>query len=142
MVWRKKNPEKWAALQKRARAKRMADPVKAAKERKRGVEYWRKLRVEVMAAYGGPRCACCGESEEKFLSIDHVNNDGAEHRRNIGYGEGNGKGASGRTLVWLKRNGFPEGFQVLCMNCNFGKQRNGGVCPHQECHRRLVSVAA
>lgn len=25
----------------------------------------------------------------------------------------------------------PEGFQTLCYNCNIGKHRNGGICPHQ-----------
>ncbi len=25
----------------------------------------------------------------------------------------------------------PEGFQVLCWNCNLGKYYNGGVCPHR-----------
>ena len=32
---------------------------------------------------------------------------------------------------WLKRNNFPEGFQVLCFNCNCGKEINKGVCPHK-----------
>jgi hypothetical protein len=26
---------------------------------------------------------------------------------------------------------FPAGFQVLCLNCNHGRFRNGGICPHQ-----------
>jgi hypothetical protein len=30
------------------------------------------------------------------------------------------------------RNGFPPGYQVLCMNCNHGKRMNNGVCPHKE----------
>ena len=30
---------------------------------------------------------------------------------------------------WLKDNGYPSGFQVLCMNCNHAKYRNGGVLP-------------
>jgi len=25
----------------------------------------------------------------------------------------------------------PAGFQVLCFNCNIGKQLNDGTCPHQ-----------
>ena len=32
--------------------------------------------------------------------------------------------------IWLKNNNFPEGFQVLCFNCNCGKARNKGICPH------------
>jgi hypothetical protein len=30
-----------------------------------------------------------------------------------------------------QKHGYPEGFQVLCMNCNWGRYRNGGVCPHE-----------
>ena len=102
-------------------------------EKKRGREYWRKLRHEVIMAYGGYKCNCCGETEPLFLVIDHVNNDGAEHRRSISNRKdcGNGKGASADTWRWLKNNDYPDGFQVLCMNCNFGKSRNKGICPHK-----------
>lgn len=84
------------------------------------------LREQVFNAYGGYKCACCGETEPKFLTIDHIANDGAEMRRN-------GVHSRGGTpfYQWLRKNKFPDGFQVLCMNCNFGKHRNGGVCPHQ-----------
>lgn len=83
-------------------------------------EYRNQLRDEVYAAYGGYECACCGETEPMFLQLDHVNNDGAEHRRAIG-----------RTNIyyWLKQNGFPPGFQVLCANCNYAKAHYG-KCPH------------
>src|SRR5213078_4819734 len=33
------------------------------------------IRAEVLAAYGNA-CACCGETEEAFLALDHVHNDG------------------------------------------------------------------
>jgi hypothetical protein len=48
-------------------------------------EYYDKLSMEVLIHYNGnpPRCACCGETEERFLTIDHINNDGAEHRRKV-----------------------------------------------------------
>lgn len=83
----------------------------------------RALKDLVFAAYGGYKCACCGETEKLFLQIDHVNNDGADHRR-----ERKGKGL----YTWLKCRNFPEGFQVLCANCNWGKRQNGGVCPHRQ----------
>ncbi len=83
------------------------------------------VRDETYRAYGGYRCNCCGETERAFLSIDHVNNDGAEHRRQAGISTGE------QLHRWLKRNGFPEGFQILCMNCQWGKRNNKGVCPHQ-----------
>lgn len=117
-------------------AKNRLDPEWVAWNRARGRDYWKALRHETIMAYGGYRCACCGETEPMFLSLDHVNNDGASHRRSLGYG-GNGKGASSRTLKWLKDNNFPEGFQVLCMNCNTGKQRNNGVCPHDSQHHTI-----
>lgn len=81
------------------------------------------LRSEVVAAYGG-KCACCGESEPKFLQIDHIHNDGAEDR------------AGGLVTIslyrWLKRHGYPKDrFRLLCANCNLGRHLNGGICPHQ-----------
>ena len=91
-----------------------------------------KLKRQVMDAYGG-RCACCGETELIFLTIDHINNDGAEHRRQIAAEKGTTWLQGGReTYRWLRDNGFPEGFQVLCANCNCGKHWNGGVCPHAQ----------
>ena len=90
-------------------------------------EYQRKrsgiLRDAAIEAYGGYKCACCGETEPLFLTIDHVNNDGNKHRKEV-------KGTTG-LLTWLKKNNYPKGFQVLCMNCNWGKARNRGVCPHK-----------
>jgi hypothetical protein len=81
------------------------------------------LREQILREYGGV-CVCCGESEPKFLSIDHINNDGAEHRKEVGHG--------GRLYRWLRRNGFPkDNYQLLCMNCNFAKGRYG-LCPHVE----------
>lgn len=86
-------------------------------------EYTRKLRDEVFAAYGGYHCNCpgCNVTEPMFLQIDHVNNDGAAHRKAIK--------ANGAIYGWLKKHGFPAGFQVLCANCNYAKGFYG-FCPH------------
>jgi hypothetical protein len=70
-------------------------------------------------------CACCGESNIKFLTLDHVNNDGYLHRKQL-------KLTGHKILRWIIKNEFPKGFQVLCMNCNFGKRMNNGICPHKE----------
>jgi len=97
-------------------------------ERKRKNALKEKLRYAayrelVIEAYGG-RCACCGENEVLFLEVDHINNDGRAHRKVIG--------RSAKALVyWLINHGFPDGFQLLCSNCNQGKKRNGGTCPHK-----------
>ena len=88
------------------------------------------LRAEMLAAYGNC-CSCCGESEEAFLTLDHVDRDGADHRRRLGT----------NFAVWqeLKRKGWPKrGYTLLCYNCNCGRERNGGVCPHRMPHLRFV----
>lgn len=83
----------------------------------------KKAREIVLKAYG-EKCACCGENEEAFLSIDHVNGGGTAHRKEI-------RVSSGKTFYrWLINNNFPDGFQTLCMNCNVAKWKLG-VCPHQ-----------
>ncbi len=79
------------------------------------------MRDEVFAAYGGSVCACCGETDIRFLTLDHINNDGGVQRKVLGRSD---------TYRWAKENGFPSGLQVLCYNCNMGKAKNGGVCPH------------
>ncbi len=79
-----------------------------------------KLRVEAIEKYGG-RCVCCGEDEYKFLTIDHINNDGAEHRKKV---------PISYLTEWLKRNKYPSGFQLLCYNCNMAKGHYG-TCPHK-----------
>ena len=100
-------------------------------------EHSRKVKLEVIAAYGY-KCVCCGESEPKFLSIDHIFNDGAEHRRQL-VEQGVLKKApyghimygSDKMYRWLKRQGYPKDrFQLLCYNCNCAKGF-WGKCPHQ-----------
>lgn len=81
-------------------------------------------RLLVLSHYsnGELKCACCGESEYLFLTIDHINGGGRKHRDDIHHGH---------LEIWLIMNNFPEGYQILCSNCNTGRARNGDVCPHQ-----------
>jgi|SRR5208337_5315037 len=90
----------------------------------------RNLKIEVFSHYcdGTPKCACCGEEHIEFLSLDHINNNGAEERRKM---SGSGQGWGGEFLYRiLRRNNYPNGYQVLCLNCNFAKG-HFGVCPHK-----------
>ncbi len=102
--------------------------------RKNSKAYHTRLRILVLKAYGGenPCCVCCKENTLIFLCIDHINNNGSQHRQEIGKNRQQPKniGSSG-IYQWLKNNNFPKGFQVLCFNCNMAKSFNGGVCPHQ-----------
>jgi hypothetical protein len=85
--------------------------------------YSTKLRNEVLNHYGDgdPHCVCCGESEFMFLAIDHIGGGGTQHRKNIRYGN---------IYFWLRKKGYPNGFQILCHNCNFAKGAYR-KCPHQ-----------
>lgn len=122
-AWRLANPERakanWDRLYKKNRAER-PEVLKARNEKTKN-----KLRQEVVDAYGG-MCACCGEDDRRFLAIDHINRDGAEHRKAIGRPGGI------PFYHWLRKNDYPPGFQVLCHNCNWASFWNDGVCPHKE----------
>lgn len=84
-------------------------------------EQRQELKQLVLNAYGN-KCTCCGEANNALLSIDHINNDGAVHRKEIG----------SKLYEWLKKQKWPIGFQVLCFSCNHGKEINNGVCPHED----------
>lgn len=100
------------------------------KKYKKGLRAKNKLEILSHYSGGAPRCACCGETEIAFLTLDHINNDGAEHRRKE---FGSNKSAGTSTIYgWVKRNNFPPIFEVACFNCNTGRHINNGVCPHKE----------
>lgn len=74
------------------------------------------IRIEVLKKYSNseyPFCAKCGTLHLEFLEVDHIMGGGREHSRNI------------KTNLhrWLRQNNYPDGFQVLCSNCNTKKYR-------------------
>ena len=77
-------------------------------------EYSQKARIGVLAHYGGGKLACleCGENRLPCLTIDHIDNNGTEHRKQIG----------GNIVFWLRKRNYPEGYQTLCRNCNWIKK--------------------
>jgi hypothetical protein len=94
---------------------------KANFEKVAKVKYLHTLRVkfEGIEAYGG-KCVCCGESEQKFLTIDHINE---RDEGDVWTGK--------RLWAKLKSLGYPkDNYQLLCFNCNWAKYYYG-VCPHQ-----------
>lgn len=80
-----------------------------------------RRKKRIFDAYGG-RCACCSEDRFEFLAIDHVNGGGNKHRREV-------TGLGAKFYKWLEQNHFPEGFRVLCHNCNMALG-HFGYCPH------------
>lgn len=86
-----------------------------------------KLRRQVFDHYGN-RCACCGLDDWRFLTIDHIDGKGNQHRRETF----NGRLVAGSDFYrWLRKNSYPEGFQLLCYNCNCAQSRFNGICPHK-----------
>jgi hypothetical protein len=79
--------------------------------------YGMRIKSKVLTHYGNGKCSCvkCGEARLPCLSIDHINGSGTTHRREIKI--------IGKTFYrWLMRNDYPEGYQTLCMNCQFVKR--------------------
>jgi hypothetical protein len=115
--WRARNPEYAPAYLREYRHRVLADGMTV--DRRRHV----RLRAKVLRHYGGdpPHCACCGEATDEFLCLDHINGNGAAHRRAVG---------TKNMYRWANQHGFPDGFQVLCHNCNCAKGFYG-ICPHQ-----------
>ena len=78
-----------------------------------------ELKYEALKHYsqnGKPQCVCCGVDDIDILCLDHINNNGREEIRKYGlYG-------STKLYLRLKRNSYPEGYQTLCMNCNWKKE--------------------
>lgn len=88
------------------------------KERKR-------IKLKILSYYSNStlRCACCGEKQLEFLTIDHIHGGGTQQRKMYGTGS--------RLYDRLKAQNFPDGYRVLCFNCNSGRSINGGICPHK-----------
>lgn len=83
------------------------------------------LKERVLSHYGN-KCECCSETDMDKLSIDHIHNDGAKHRKD-------NKMKSGQEFYkWLIKNNFPDGFRCLCHNCNMGRYMNDNICPHKD----------
>lgn len=81
-----------------------------------------KLNESVWNAYGN-KCECCGELNSGFFTIDHIFNDGSIDRKEHGKGK--------HIYQKLGRMGYPKDrYRLLCFNCNMGRAKNGGVCPH------------
>jgi hypothetical protein len=77
-----------------------------------------QLKLEALTHYGSGKCACiiCGESRLACLTLDHINGGGNKERKKYGSSR-----FGARLCRYLKKRGYPEGFQTLCMNCQFCK---------------------
>lgn len=91
---------------------------------------------EIVVAHYGHRCMCpggCEVTESAFLTVDHIEKNGGEHRKELGIGGG------AAFYRWLIENDFPEGYRVLCYNCHFTRGYFT-VCAHEEAFKSLVGT--
>lgn len=80
--------------------------------------YRAKQRNLILEHYG-KRCNICGfDKDIDCLTIDHINGGGNKHYNGLGL------------TLWLIKNNFPDGFQVLCMNCQSIKRIENKECCH------------
>jgi len=94
------------------------------KDKLKNFDKLRKQRLEIrnlVFTHYGKICACCGYNLIEFLTIDHINNDGHLHRKTFG----------SFNYRWIINNNYPDDLQTLCWNCNMGKAKNKGICPHK-----------
>jgi hypothetical protein len=77
-----------------------------------------------------PCCNCCGlNSHIEFLTVDHIAGrqemDSEPELKKLKYMS---KLSGTALVIWIIKNNFPKGFQILCHNCN---QTKGyyGKCP-------------
>lgn len=83
--------------------------------------YRKKLRKERRSQVFkklGSVCKCCGLTDERFLTVDHVYGGGGKHRKRT---------SDIQILKEVLRE--PEKYQLLCYNCNMAKGVYG-QCPH------------
>jgi hypothetical protein len=96
------------------------DPEVKSRVRANYMRYSMRLKERVFRHYSpelrcmNPNCEVVGGARDiHALSIDHINGGGCQHRRQLGYIN---------FYKWLEKNGYPEGFRVLCMSCQYIKK--------------------
>lgn len=85
------------------------------------------LKIRVLTYYGGGTCKCvrCGFDDVRALSIDHINGNGYAHRKIM-------KATGINFYRWLEKEKYPDGYQTLCMNCQFIKREEDKECLPKE----------
>lgn len=117
--WEQRNPE-WRKQYRKAEYQRNKTAGSYSKRR----ENHAQIREECIRHYSNDTncCACCGENAIEFLAIDHIDGGGSKHRKEV-------RKRFPSMYHYLKAEGFPSGYRILCHNCNLARGFYG-YCPH------------
>ncbi len=76
-------------------------------------EYRYKYKLIVFNRYSkdGIKCARCPVVDMRVLDIDHIHGGGTKQRKTTGSGT--------QFYHYLIKAGLPDGYQILCRNCNW-----------------------
>ena len=78
-----------------------------------------KARLNILTHYSltnPPSCAHCGIDDIDVLCLDHINGGGLKQLRELG------KHSGTSYWNWIRNQGYPPDYQVLCRNCNWKKR--------------------
>lgn len=100
--------------QRRGAETRLYELAHKAERLKRSKDYNARVRLEAISFYsnGANKCVRCNLDDIRLLTIDHIDGGGTQHRKRI----------KSPIANWLKREGFPKGYQILCWNCQMLKR--------------------
>jgi len=105
--WYEANKDHARKLKRRNMRKyRKENPEKYRKQSRKAKE---KIRKKMFEMYGD-KCVLCGFQDKRALTLDHINNNGAEERKKIGM-----RGPYYRAI----KEYLPDEYRILCMNCRF-----------------------
>jgi len=92
--------------------------------------YSQEVKLQALEHYakdGRIQCACCGCPFHEYLELDHIDGGGNKHRNTIG----------SHLARWLRKNNYPDGYQILCTICNRSKGGKSKCIYHEHLPKRL-----
>ena len=106
--WHQKNRDRMLMAQKKYREDH---PELLERARKKTLE----LKTTVYNHYSNsnPHCMCpgCCVDNVRVLCLDHINGGGTKHRKEVSR-------SNASYWRWFIKNNFPDGYRILCHNCN------------------------